>query len=88
VRQPPKKPRARSKSKDQRNSNVPVTQELETTDDREEIQQPGQTLDMQSLLANVEPGSLVVFKTAVPNEPGKEMVQVILLERKQFYFKY
>lgn len=32
---------------------------------------------MRSLLSNVEPGSLVVIKSNVPNQPGQEMVQVM-----------
>jgi hypothetical protein len=33
-------------------------------------------MDLSSMLNDVEPGSLVVIKSAVPNQPGKEMVQV------------
>jgi hypothetical protein len=49
-------------------------EEVECAEEPEAYNPP--PMDLSSMLNDVEPGSLVVIKSAVPNQPGKEMVQV------------
>lgn len=58
-----------------RKSKEPESQE-ECVEEPEADDEQQPHTDMKSLLNNVEPGSLVVIKSTVPNEPGREIVQV------------